>query len=188
MLGAGEDLMNGNTAITSRIKAKHIRMAYRALKDLPLPASTPPIPIICLLGYILFQPHLSFSETMWLSLYLQDFNTLFLLPKTAFLLLCEVNSLLCIKQHLLTIAVITVWAKYLFASQSSNPWIVRYGKTHLLFIILSLSTYHNAWHIVGVYKMSVEWLYFNEHKTRIQNTEQISLSSLQLFSQIEFIL
>lgn len=44
MLGSGENPMNSNTIITSKIKVQHISMAYRALKDLPLPTSAPPFP------------------------------------------------------------------------------------------------------------------------------------------------
>lgn len=58
MVGTDKNLLNFNITITSAIKAKHISMAYRALKDLfpnketkSAPTNTnTSIPIICPLG------------------------------------------------------------------------------------------------------------------------------------------
>lgn len=48
ILGTGKNLINYSTIITPKVKVKHIRMAYRALKDLLLPTSTPPFPSFAL--------------------------------------------------------------------------------------------------------------------------------------------
>lgn len=92
MLGNDKNLINYSTSITPKVKVKHICMAYRALHDLPVSASTPLFPSFVLWSACCPLTPPKFSKTMWFCLCLQDFDVLYLLPKIAFLLLSEFLS------------------------------------------------------------------------------------------------
>lgn len=111
MSGNDKNLINYSTTTAPKVKVKHICMAYRALHDLPVSASTPLFPSFVLWSACCPLTPLKFSKTFGFMLS-QDFDVLYLLPKPPSIVNFYLPLLqLCIRQHLLTITVLSVLAK-----------------------------------------------------------------------------